>query len=88
MARGPIQIVLPRTTRTVREVIRETVVAPTSIDIDTEGRQVPVNGPHTFTYDASGNLKTDSVTTVAGTWVRTYTYDGGNQTGDSGWVKA
>lgn len=88
----PVRIVLPRTTRTVREVVREVVQFPVPVavpnDLDTDGDPVPTNGAHTFTYDASGNLKTDVVSTAAGTWVRTYTYDEGNQTGDSGWVKA
>lgn len=79
----PLQIVLPRTSTVT--VVKESSVIPT--DLDTNGQPVPTNGPHAFTYDDSGNLKTDTVTTPQGTWVRTYTYDQGNQTEDSGWVR-
>jgi YD repeat-containing protein len=56
-------------------------------NLDTNGNPVPVNRQHTFTYDASGNLSTDTVSDGTGTWVRTYGYQGGNQVSDSGWVK-
>lgn len=56
-------------------------------EMDTEGRLVPVNAGHTFTYDGNGNLKTDTVSDATGAWVRTYTYTGGVQSADSGWVK-
>lgn len=56
-------------------------------DTDTDGNQVPTNKAHSYTYDGSGNLKTDTVSDATGTWVRTYTYQGGNVATDSGWVK-
>lgn len=61
--------------------------ARSSSDLDTQGNPVPTHRAHTFTYDASGNLATDSVTDGTNTWTRTYTYMGGNQVSDSGWVK-
>lgn len=56
-------------------------------ELDTTGEVVPVYRSHTYTYDASGNLATDSVADGAGTWVRSYTYVNGNMATDSGWVK-
>lgn len=56
-------------------------------DLDTTGNVVPTYKAHTFTYDTSGNLVTDTVTDGVSSWVRTYTYSGGVQTTDSGWVK-
>lgn len=55
--------------------------------LDTDGNPVPLNKAHTFTYDTSGNLQTDTVTDGASSWTRTFTYTNGNQTADSGWVK-
>jgi hypothetical protein len=55
--------------------------------LDTDGNPVPVYKAHTFTYDTSGNLLTDTVSDGTGTWVRTFTYVQGAQTADSGWVK-
>ncbi len=57
------------------------------LEQDTDGNPVPTNRGHSFTYDSSGNLVTDSVTDGTSTWVRTYTYQNGAQTTDSGWVK-
>lgn len=54
---------------------------------DTDGNPVPVWKAHTFAYDGSGNLQTDTVTDGTNTWVRTYAWTGGAQTADSGWVK-
>ena len=54
---------------------------------DTQGNLVPTYRGHTYTYDTSGNLETDTVTDGEDTWVRTYSYDNGVQTADSGWVK-
>lgn len=54
---------------------------------DTNGAPVPTYKPHSYTYDGSGNLATDTVTDGTSTWVRTYTYTNGAQTTDSGWVK-
>lgn len=55
--------------------------------VDTDGNLVPTNKAHTFAYDSSGNLVTDTVTDGVSTWVRTYTYRMGAQVTDSGWVK-
>lgn len=57
------------------------------MDRDTNGDPVPTYKAHTFTYDDSGNLKTDTVSDGSDTWVRTYTFTNGQQTNDSGWVK-
>lgn len=56
-------------------------------DRDVNGDPVPTYKPHTFTYDNSGNVVTDTVTDGGNTWVRTYTYQNGQQVSDSGWVK-
>lgn len=56
-------------------------------DLDTDGNSVPTYKPHTFTYDSSGNLVTDTVVSGNQAWVRTYTYINGVQATDSGWVK-
>lgn len=56
-------------------------------DRDTDGNPVPTWKAHTFTYDTSGNLSTDTVSDGTDTWVRTYQWGNGVQTGDSGWVK-
>ncbi len=58
-----------------------------SDSVDTDGNVVPTNRAHTFTYDGSGNLVTDTVSDGTSTWVRTYTYQMGAQVSDSGWVK-
>jgi len=56
-------------------------------DLDTNGSPVPTNKAHTYTYDDSGNLSTDTVTDGVGTWRRTYTYTPSGPASDSGWVK-
>lgn len=65
----------------------EEAIAMVGVDRDTEGNPVPTWKGHAFTYDGSGNLETDTVTDGTGIWIRTYTYSGGNQTADSGFVK-
>lgn len=65
---------------TVQEILQVSV-------LDTQGNVVPVHKPHSFTYDGSGNLATDTVSDGGKTWVRTYGWMGGAQTSDSGWVK-
>lgn len=57
------------------------------VERDTDGNPVPTWKPHTFTYDTSGNLSTDTVTDGTDAWVRTYQWDGAAQSSDSGWVK-
>lgn len=55
--------------------------------LDTGGGIVPVWKAHAYTYDASGNLATDTVTDGTSTWVRSYTTGPTGTTADSGWVK-
>lgn len=43
--------------------------------------------PHTYTYNGSNQLITESVTNTINTWVKTYTYTGSNLTSESVWVK-
>lgn len=54
---------------------------------DTNGNPVPTYKAHTYAYDTSGNLITDTVTDNGSSWVRTYTFVNGAQQSDSGWVK-
>lgn len=63
------------------------VAAMTGQELDTDGSAVPVFKAHSYTYDGSGNLATDTVSDGTSTWVRTYTWDNGAQASDSGWVK-
>lgn len=56
-------------------------------DLDTDGNKVPTYKSQTFTYDDSGNVSTATISDSTGTWVRTYTYQGGQLRTDSGWVK-
>ena len=65
----------------------ETVTKAAPDTLDTDGNPVPIWKAHSFTYDGSGNLATDSVTDGTSTWIRTYMWTGGAQTADSGWVK-
>lgn len=62
------------------------VLTVTVVDLDTEGGIVPIHRGVANTYDASGNLLTQTVKN-GGTWVRTYTYQNGEVAADSGWVK-
>lgn len=43
--------------------------------------------PQTFTYDDDGNLETITATDGTNTWVQTFTYEDGNLTAVSAWVK-
>ena len=57
-------------------------------DLDTNGNPVPTYKAHTYTYDDSGNLSTDTVTDGVNTWVRSYgPYTPTGPATDSGWVK-
>ena len=60
---------------------------PSTGDIDTAGNVVPTWMPHAYTYDASGNVSTDTVMGASDTWKRTYTWTSGALATDSGWVK-
>lgn len=57
------------------------------VELDTDGEPVPVYKSQAFAYDGSNNVQTITVTDGVDSWVRTFTYTDGNQTGDSGWVK-
>ena len=74
-----VSIVLPRN--------RGDVFMVNNSDRDNLGQVVPTWLPQTFTYDPNGNLQTTTVVQGSKSWVRTLTYDGGVQTGDSGWVR-
>lgn len=63
------------------------VLTVAQTELDTEGGIVPAYKAHSYTYDASGNLLTDSVTDGTDTWVRTYSTAPTGVTADSGWVK-
>lgn len=58
-----------------------------SQDRDTDGNPVPTHKAHTYAYDDSGNLLTDTVSDGAATWIRTYSYTPSGPASDSGWVK-
>lgn len=62
-------------------------IAMAGVERDTDGNPVPTWTGHTYTYDGSGNLETDTVTDGTDTWVRTYTWAGSALSSDSGWVK-
>ena len=64
-----------------------TATVSSANDRDTDGNPVPTYKAHSYTYDTSGNLITDTVTNGSSTWVRTLMYANGVQTTDSGWVK-
>jgi len=64
----------------------DSVLFTTVVDLDTNGGIVPTYRGVTNTYDASGNLQTQTVKN-GGTWVRTLTYTNGEVASDSGWVK-
>ena len=80
---GPV-VVLPRAKPDVVTVTKEVVVYG---DRDEDGNVVPTHKGHSYSYDSSGNLATDTVTDGDDVWVRTYTWANGAQTSDSGWVK-
>lgn len=77
----------PNLSRTPIKRGQQSVARPSAGDRDNDGNPVPTWKPHTFTYDGSGNLSTDTVTDGTDTWVRTYMWDGAAQSSDSGWVK-
>ena len=60
-----------------------------AVELDSTRQEVyPDACSHTFGYDGSGRLSTDTMTDGTSTWVKTYTYDGsGRLSGTSLWVK-
>lgn len=62
-------------------------IAMAGVERDTDGNPVPTWEGHSYGYDGSGNLTTDTVTDGTSTWIRTYMWDGAAQMSDSGWVK-
>ena len=74
----------------LREVPPQPLAGPVlaaDTPLDTDGSPVPVNKAHSFTYDGSGNLVTDTVSDGAKSWTRTFAYQNGSLVTDSGWVK-
>ncbi len=64
------------------------MVAGLNMTTDSAGNLVDAAAlSHTFGYDGSGNLITDTATDGTTTWVKTLTYTAGNLTGESKWVK-
>lgn len=80
---GQVRVSLPRATPNIVTVTKEVVAG----ELDDTGQPVPVWLAHTFAYDGSGNLSTDTVSQGDVTWVRTYGWANGAQTSDSGWVR-
>lgn len=58
-----------------------------SADLDNEGNRVPTYKPHSYTYDGSGNMATDTVSDGTSTWVRSYAWTNAALMSDTGWVK-
>jgi hypothetical protein len=56
---------------------------------DTTGRYWfdPDSLAHTYTYNGSSLILTDTVNDGVNTYVKTYGYTGSNLTSESGWVK-
>lgn len=46
----------------------------------------PDDLPHTYTYNASGQIVTDTVTNGVKTWVKTFSYTNGQLTSETAWV--
>ena len=63
---------------------------PPGAVLDSTGQAfVPDACAHTYGYDASGLIVTDTATDGAATWVKTYTYNAAAQlTGETKWVRA
>jgi hypothetical protein len=53
----------------------------TGVWVDTD------NLPLVYAYNADGTIHTITATHESTSWVKTYTYTGGNVTGESEWVK-
>lgn len=55
---------------------------------DSTGAAVnPDSWAHTFAYNGTGLLLTDTATDGTSTWVKTYSYTSGMLTGETKWVK-
>lgn len=66
-----------------------TTVSMRQMSADASGNYIldPSAFPHTYGYDGSNNLITDTFSDGTSTWVKTFTYTSGNMTGESNWVK-
>lgn len=58
-------------------------------EFDSDGNVIsPSRYNHTYGYNASGNLVTDTISDGSTTWVKTFTYNASGQLiGESVWVK-
>lgn len=63
------------------------VLTVITVDLDTNAEIVPTWEGHSYAYDDSGNLSSDTVSDGTNTWIRTYTYTPSGPATDSGWVK-
>ena len=60
----------------------------TEVEEATDGSELPLDTlAHTFAYNTSTQLSTDTVSYAGNTYVQTYTYTSGLLTGISKWVK-
>ncbi|OGB58444.1 MAG: hypothetical protein A2503_10195 [Burkholderiales bacterium RIFOXYD12_FULL_59_19] len=60
----------------------------TAVCLDSIGAAInPDAWAHTYGYDASGNLTTDTGADGASTWIKTYAYTAGILTSQTKWVK-
>lgn len=66
-----------------------TVASTRRVVTDSSGRYWfdPDSLAHTYAYNGSGQLTTDTVTDGSSTWVKTYTWSGSTMTNESEWVK-
>lgn len=66
-----------------------TVQSIRKVVMDTSGRFWfdPDSLAHTYTYNGSNQIATDTVNDGVNTYVKTYSYTGSNLTSETGWVK-
>lgn len=62
--------------------------APAIVATDSAGTPInPDAWSHTYAYDATGQLTTDTATDGTATWVKTYSYTNSRLTAETRWVK-